>query len=69
MSDRARIPLLVKLSLASTILGVVFCLPLLVRETHYTFVLFMFFGQPFLGLGFVLFAWKVFRDLRTKELL
>jgi hypothetical protein len=60
---------LVRLSLAAAALGVLASLPVLVRETAYTLVLFMFVAQPLLVAGFVFFAWKVFRDLRRKELI
>ena len=60
---------LVRLSLGAAALGALSCLPLLLRETAYTLVLFMFVGQPLFAAGFVFFAWKVFRDLRRKELL
>ena len=43
-----RLSTLVKLSLAATAAGVLGCLPLFVRETAYTLVLFMFIGQPLL---------------------
>ena len=60
---------LVRLSLAAAALGVLASLPVLVRETAYTLVLFMFVAQPLLVAGFVFFVWKVFRDLRRKELI
>jgi hypothetical protein len=60
---------LVRLSLGAAALGVLSCFPLLLRETAYTLVLFMFVAQPSFAAGFVFFAWKVFRDLRRKELL
>jgi hypothetical protein len=50
-------------------LGILLTLPLLLRETPYTFTLFMFVGQPLLFLGFALFTIKVFRDLRSRKLL
>jgi hypothetical protein len=64
-----RLSLLVRLSLAAAALGVLASLPVLVHENAYTLVLFMFLAQPLLAVGFVFFAWKVFRDLRRKELL
>jgi hypothetical protein len=64
-----RLSLLVRLSLAAAVLGVLACIPVLVRESAYTLVLFMFVAQPLLVAGFVFFAWKVFRDLRRKELI
>jgi len=69
MSRRPGMPLLIRLSIASAVLGILFCLALLVRETPYTLTAFMFLGQPLLAIAFLLFAWKVFRDLRRKELL
>ena len=63
------IPLLVRLSFLATLLGVFFCFPLLIKETPYTFVVFMFLGQPLLGLGFLLFAINVFRDLKKTQAL
>jgi hypothetical protein len=64
-----RVPALVRLSLAAAILGTLVCLPLLIKETPYTFVAFMFLGQPLLLIAFALFAWKVFQDLRGKQLI
>ena len=69
MGEPPKVSLLVRLSLAAAILGVLVCLPLLIKETPYTFVAFMFLGQPLLAIAFVLFAWKVFQDLRGKELI
>jgi len=65
----SEIPLIVRLSFAATLLGVIFCLPLLIKETPYTFVVFMFLGQPLLGIGFILFAINVFRDLKKTQAL
>jgi hypothetical protein len=69
MNDRPGVPTLVRLSLLAAALGVLLCLPLVIKETPWTFVIFMFLGQPILALAFLLFAWQVFRDLRTKQLL
>lgn len=70
MTEAVRRPsTLVRLSLGASLLGVLLSLPLLLRETAYTMVLFMFVSQPLLLAGFAFFVWKVFRDLRRKELL
>ena len=66
MNDQPGVCLLIRLSIASAALGLLVCLALLVRETPYTLTAFMFLGQPLLAIAFVLFAWKVFRDLRMK---
>ena len=64
-----RVPLLVTLAISCTVVGLVVCLLLLVRETPYTLTAFMFVGQPLLVAGFALYAWKVIRDLKRKEVL
>lgn len=64
-----RVPRLVRLSIGCAAAGIVFCLLLLIQETPYTLTAFMFLGQPLLALAFFLYAWKVFRDLKRKELL
>ncbi|HKF43428.1 MAG TPA: hypothetical protein VKG01_10025 [Thermoanaerobaculia bacterium] len=69
MNVERRAPQLVRYSFLATAIGVLFCLPLAVLETPTTFVLFMFLGQPLLGLGFILFTIQVFKDLRSKQLL
>ncbi|MDQ2980385.1 MAG: hypothetical protein M3R62_14330 [Acidobacteriota bacterium] len=61
--------LLVRASILAALLGIAACLPLLIRETPYTFVLFMFVAQPLLAVAFLLFTVKVFRDLRSGHLL
>lgn len=60
---------LVRGSIAAALAGIVACLPLLIRETPYTFVLFMFVAQPLLAIAFLLFTIKVFRDLRRGQLI
>ena len=60
---------LLQFSLLTAVAGIVTTLPLLIKETPYTFVLFMFVGQPLLGIAFVLFVLKVFGDLRRGSLL
>ncbi|HEY3125088.1 MAG TPA: hypothetical protein VGK70_13635 [Thermoanaerobaculia bacterium] len=60
---------LVHLSMLATLAALLTSLPLLFRETAYTLVLFMFVAQPLFAVGFSLFVWKVFRDLRRKALL
>lgn len=69
MSSDTRVPRLVRLSIGFAVAGIVFCLLLLISETPYTLTGFMFLGQPLLGIAFFLYAWKVFRDLKRKELL
>ena len=69
MTERPEVPTLVRLSLGAAALGVLLCLPLVIQETPWTFVIFMFLSQPLLAAAFLLFAWQVFRDLRNKQLL
>jgi hypothetical protein len=60
---------LVRVSIVTAVLGIATCIPLLIEETPYTFVLFMFLAQPLLAAAFLLFTVKVFRDLRSGHLL
>ncbi|HKA36091.1 MAG TPA: hypothetical protein VKH43_04680 [Thermoanaerobaculia bacterium] len=69
MNEQRKAPNLVRYSFAATAVGVLTSLPLAIRETPVSFVLFMFLGQPFLGLGFILFTIQVLKDLRSKQLL
>ena len=69
MNIRPEVPTLVRLSLGAAALGVLLCLPLVIQETPWTFVIFMFLSQPLLAAAFLLFAWQVFRDLRSKQIL
>ena len=69
MNTRPEVPTLVRLSLGAAALGVLLCLPLVIQETPWTFVIFMFLSQPLLAAAFLLFAWQVFRDLRSKQIL
>jgi hypothetical protein len=59
---------LIRAAVVVAILGLLGCFPLLIRETPYTFVLFMFVAQPLLGIAFLLYAVKVFQDLRSGRL-
>ena len=69
MTEQPGVPTLVRLSLGAAALGVLLCLPLVIHETPWTFVIFMFLAQPVLAAAFLFFAWQVFRDLRAKQLL
>ncbi len=69
MSESTALSSLLRWALASAIAGLLICLALLVRETPYTLTAFMFLGQPLLAVAFLLFAVKVFSDLRAKRLL
>jgi hypothetical protein len=59
--------LLVRLSLASAIFGVLVILPLLIKETAYTLLAFMFLGQPLLLLSVGLFTWRIFQDFAPRR--
>ncbi len=54
----------VKVAIVAAALGILVSLALLIRETPYTLVAFMFVAQPLLVLAFLLLAVEVFRDLR-----
>ncbi|MGH9443267.1 MAG: hypothetical protein ACRD16_13445 [Thermoanaerobaculia bacterium] len=69
MTETPKLSGLDRASIALTAAGVFVCLALLIRETPYTLTAFMFVGQPLIALGLALFAIRVIRDLRRKELL
>jgi len=60
---------ILRLALLATTLGIVLSLSLLLKETPYTLVVFMFLGQPLLVLALLLLAVEVVRDLRARGVL
>jgi len=56
-------------AIALTALGILISLALLVKETPYTLVAFMFVAQPLLLLGVVFLAIHAARDLRSRGVL
>jgi hypothetical protein len=69
MSDTARVPRLLRASMAMAALGALIALALFVHASPYTLVLFMFVAQPLLLLAVASFALQVFNDLRRERLL
>jgi cation transporter-like permease len=69
MTDRARVPFLLRLSMVSAALGALFSLALFLHAGPYTLVFFMFLAQPLLLVAVALFAVQVFKDLRRERLL
>ena len=69
MTESARVPSLLRLSMALAALGAVTSLALFLHAGPYTLVLFMFVAQPLLLLAVALFAVQVFKDLRRERLL
>ena len=69
MTERARVPFLLRLSMVLAALGALFSLALFLHAGPYTLVFFMFLAQPLLFLGVALFAVQVFKDLRRERLL
>ena len=75
MSERAAnedglaVPATIRWALALAVLGTAVCLALLVKETPYTLVAFMFVAQPLLAAAAALFLAHVLRDLRRTKLL
>ena len=69
MTEVPRFSALDRAAVVVTAAGLAVCLALFAEETPYTLTAFMFLGQPLLAVGFVLFAVRVIRDLRRRELL
>lgn len=68
MTDRGGSKLL-KTALLGAGAGIALSIALLVRETPYTLVLFMFLAQPLLVAAFVLLGIEILRDLRARGVL
>jgi hypothetical protein len=69
MTESARVPSLLRLSMGLAALGALFSLALFLHAGPYTLVFFMFVAQPLLLLAVALFAVQVFKDLRRERLL
>ena len=69
MTEPARIPRLLKLSMVLAGVGAFLSLALFLHAGPYTLVFFMFLAQPLLLLAVALFAWQVVGDLRRERLL
>ena len=69
MTEPARIPPLLRLSMLLAGLGALFSLALFLHAGPYTLVFFMFLAQPLLLLAVFTFAVQVFKDLRRERLL
>ena len=69
MTDRPRVPALLRLSMVLAALGALLSLLLFLHAGPYTLVIFMFLAQPLLLLAVALFALQVFNDLRRERLL
>ena len=69
MTQSARVPVLLRVSMVFAAVGALLSLALFLHAGPYALVAFMFLAQPLLGLAVALFALQVFRDLRRERLL
>jgi hypothetical protein len=69
MSTRSVDGVLIRWALFATAIALCLAFVLLLRETAYTFVLFMFVGPPLLAVGALLLGVVIWRELRAKEVL
>jgi Na+/proline symporter len=53
----------------ATMVMLALAIVLLIKETAYTFVVFMFLGPPLLLLAAGLLGWVILRELRAKKVL
>jgi hypothetical protein len=58
-----------RLALLLAALAIVLALILLINETAYTFVLFMFVGPPLLFVAALALGWVIYTELRVKKVL
>lgn len=65
-----RRPLLaIRLAIVATAIALVLGICLLFKETPYVFSAFMMLGPVLLGLAFLLMAWVILGELKTKKIL
>jgi hypothetical protein len=65
-----RRPLLaIRLAIVATAIAVVLGICLLFKETPYVFSAFMMLGPVLLGVAFLLMAWVILGELKTKKIL
>jgi hypothetical protein len=69
ISKRRRPGFALRAAIVAAAAGILVSLALLLRETPYTLVAFMFVGQPLLVVAFLLLAFEVFQDLRNRGVL
>lgn len=62
-------PSLIGVALITVGLGFLLAVPCIIETTPITMCVFSFFGIPLFGLGFLLYAYSVFKDLRTHGIL
>ncbi|MGC1190096.1 MAG: hypothetical protein WA861_05880 [Candidatus Binatus sp.] len=62
-------PSLIGVALITVGLGFLLAVPCIIETTPITMCVFFFFGIPLFGLGFLLYAYSVFKDLRTHGIL
>ena len=67
LPDRGRRAL--TLALVLTAISILLAIVLLIKETAYTFVVFMFLGPVFLLVAVLLLGWVIFQELRAKRVL
>ena len=60
---------LIRVALLLTAIAVCLAFVLLLRETAYTFVLFMFAGAPLVASGALLLGVVIWKELRAKQVL
>ena len=65
-----RRPLLaIRLAIVATAIALVLGICLLFKETPYVFSAFMMLGPVLLGVAFLLMAWVILGELKTKKIL
>jgi len=62
-------PTLIEVALISVGLGFFLALPCIIDTTPITMCLFFFSGVPLFGLGLLLYAYAIFKDLRRHGVL
>jgi hypothetical protein len=68
VTDRKTVKAL-RISAIATIIALILAIILLIKETAYTFVVFMFLGPPLILVAAVALGWVILRELKSKSVL
>jgi len=58
-----------RIAAIATIIALVLSITLLIKETAYTFVVFMFLGPPLILVAAIALGWVILKELKTKNVL
>ena len=58
-----------RVATSATLVAILLAIVLLIKETAYTFVVFMFLGPPLILVGAAALGWEIYQELKAKKVL